>query len=438
MGDNMNQRQRQKEALIAYFRSGEKQKGNERIGVELEHFIVNEDGTTVNYFDEPGVETLLNAVSALGYPTKRENGHPLQVDLPGGAITMEPGSQFEFSLKNYSCVAGIEAAYRDMWEVVEPLLPRHQNLVNLGYHPVTKIDEIRILPKERYGHMFEYFKQRGTMAHNMMKGTAALQLSFDYTSEADFTRKFQLLTRLTPVFYALFDNVAIFEGEPAPHRGMRMEIWENTDKDRSGLVPGSVAEGFGYDAYAEYILDTPMIFRDTDKGTEYVGKNTFAELYDPDRDGEEFLYHALSIVFPDVRLKHYIEFRVADSVPIALSLACAALLKAVLYDEATLEALIQQTQSIGDEELERIRNTVRTDGYNTPFLRGTIAEFADELLVKAAAALDEKERDYLAPLSELVGLRAAPRDAFSAVWHTQGLAEAIHTFATERSGDVQS
>lgn len=404
--------------------------------MELEHYILRKsDHTTVNYFDVPGVETILQGLKDKGYATVEEDGHILQVDLPEGAITLEPGSQFEFSLHRTATAKELGQAYDRVWRLVQEVLPEEYMLVNLGYHPVTKIDEIRILPKGRYAHMFEYFKKRGSMAHNMMKGTAALQLAVDYTSEEDFVTKFQLLNRLTPIFYVLFDNAAIFEKEEAPHRVMRMEIWENTDSDRSGIVKGSLEKSFGFEAFAEYILDMPLIFNHENGKDVSVGDRTFSEIFDPEKDSDDLIYHAVSIVFPDVRAKKYIEFRVMDSVPVTLSVACAALLRGILYEDNNLKKLSEKYAGVTEKELDEVRKQALDQGFKTKYLDTTLYKLAKELLKLAKKGLSEEEAELLTPLAIYVDKRMAPRDVFELLATTEGVGTAIRAFAVERTNE---
>ena len=433
----MYNRNDQQQKVIDYIASGCKAPGTEQVGLEIEHYLVrSSDLRTVNYFDQPGVETVLRDIRDLGYEASGEGDHVLQVDLPLGAITLEPGSQIEFSLERRSNIVDLVSNYDQTREIVERVLPDDFWMVNLGYHPVTKIDEIKILPKKRYDYMFNYFKKRGKMAHNMMKGTAAVQIALDYTSEADFVKKFQLLTRLTPVFYTMFDNAAHFEGEANPMRNTRMKIWENTDSDRSGIIPGSLSEDFGFGAYADYILDNPIIFRVVDGEAVSVGDQTFAELFDPEKDGEDFIYHAVSIVFPDVRVKRYIEYRVMDSVPISLAGACCAVLKGLLYHADNLNAYSERLAPMTEAELHRIREESESKGYDTPFMGGTILSFAQEMLQSVKKGLAPEEVALLGPLEDLVSRGLAPRDVFAAIEEKSGLEAAVRAFSAERIQDV--
>ena len=132
--------------------------------------------------------------------------------------------------------------------------------MTVGYHPVTKIEEIKIIPKKRYDYMFEYFKTKGSHAHNMMKGTASLQVTIDYGSEEDYIKKFKIANALSPVLYALYDNGYYFEGAIWENHSLRAFIWANCDNDRSGIARGTFDGDFGYRKYAEYILNIPPIF----------------------------------------------------------------------------------------------------------------------------------------------------------------------------------
>lgn len=431
-------REKQKQRLIDYFNSGIKTPDNKKLGVELEHFIIYKDSLqTVNYFDEPGVHTILKGLENDGFPVKKENGYILQVDLPKGSVTLEPGSQFEFSIQSQENINQVLDAYNEMFALVHKHLPENQMLVNVGYHPVTTIEEIKILPKERYGHMFEYFKKRGTMAHNMMKGTGALQMSFDYFSEEDFGVKFQLLNRLTPIFYTIFDNVYRFQNEDTDERNLRMKIWENTDKDRSGIVKGSVGDSYSFSDFAEYILDNPMIFLDTpDHHTIPVGDDRFTDLFDPEKHSDSIIEHAVSIVFPDVRAKHYIEFRVMDSVPILLCLSCAAVLKGILYNEENLQFFSEKYNHIHAEALDVVREQSRMHGYDTLYEGETIQQHAQQLIEKAKAGLEENECAFLEPMQVLVEKKLSPRDVFEVLEKTQGLGTAVEAFSVREADHV--
>src|SRR5699024_9962597 len=155
-------------------------------------------------------------------------------------------------------------------------------LLGIGYHPVTVIDDIKISPKKRYGYMYNHFKDKGSRSHNMMKGTAAVQVILDYNSQEDFIRKYRLGSALSPILYTIFENAYIFEGKPVDFHGVRQYIWKNTDPERSGLVKTAFDKDFSYEKYAEYILDTDVIFIDDEKGLRSTKGLAFKDVFDLD------------------------------------------------------------------------------------------------------------------------------------------------------------
>ncbi|MFY9213583.1 MAG: glutamate-cysteine ligase family protein, partial [Tissierellaceae bacterium] len=194
---------RQVDEIANYFKVNEKSLDNFKIGVELEHFVIDLDTLkTISYYGDAGVAETLKDLEKIGYKGMYEGQYILGLTKGKKTVTLEPGSQFELSIEATISIKELEEEYLDFLNDVIPILERkNQGLMTVGYHPVTKIDEIKLLPKQRYDYMFNYFKTRGTHAHNMMKGTAALQVSLDYSSEEDYRRKFRVANALSPVLF---------------------------------------------------------------------------------------------------------------------------------------------------------------------------------------------------------------------------------------------
>ena len=412
--------------ITEYIKSGEKDPKDWTIGVEMEHFIVDKDtGETVSYYGENGVgETLDEIGDLLDMDKEIEEGYVLGLHKDVFDIATEPGSQFEIAIKSNCCLDVLEKRFRDFFVKVLPLFEeKNQSLLTVGYHPVTKIDEIKILPKKRYDHMFNYFKERGSMAHNMMKGTASLQVTLDYKDEDDFRKKFRIMNALAPVFYALFDNSYIFEGEVSPIRNIRQKIWDNTDTDRSGVYDFAFDDDLSYETYAERILDTPMIFQDNGKSQDYVGSQTLEELL-TEENQESMINHGVSIVFPDVRVKNYIEVRMMDAIPYPLNFSCVALIKGLMYDEENLEILTDLVKDCDYETMVAGRKAVEKEGIYAEYLGMTVLEWGKKLLKLAKNALPV-EKKYLIFLQDLLEEGLTPRDLFEKVYKEEGLLEAI-------------
>lgn len=429
--------ERQVEEIVNYIKNGEKKIEDFRIGTEIEHFLVYKDSLkTVSYYGEGGVsETLKDLVEEKGWLGQEEDGYILTVEKNGVVITLEPGSQFEF---NSSPKASIDELADDYFLFLEDVLPilerKGQALLNIGYHPRTKIDEINILPKKRYDYMFNYFKERGSHAHNMMKGTAALQMAIDYSSEEDYIQKFRLINALSPVIYAMLDNGYYFEGGVYDRHNLRAYIWENTDKARSGVVPTTFDKDYGYRKYAEYILDNPPIFMDDGEDLYYTGDKKVRDIFDPEDYRIEELEHALTMFFPDVRTKHYIEIRMMDSVPYPLSFAVIAFWKGILYNEDNLARVYRMIEDIDYEDIMESKEDIYVRGLDGNLKGQPVKYLARELVEIARSGLDGMDITYLEPLEELVISGRSPYD-LTRERADQGLYESIEWALTESLPD---
>ncbi len=420
----------QKEALVQYFRRAEKAPENFKLGIELEHFILDRDTLrTVSYYGPEGVgETLATIRDRHGFEASCEGEYILGLAKGDYVITTEPGSQFELSITAQKSVAELNDRYVEFMKEVLPLFrEKNQEIAALGYHPVTKIDEIKMLPKKRYDFMYNYFKTRGSRSHNMMKGTAALQVSLDFSDEEDFIRKFRVGNALSPILYTMFDNAYIFEGEVYEKRNLRQEIWQNTDKDRSGVVTFAFDEDLSYEKYAEYILNSPVIFMEKDGDYIDAGDRPFKNFFDPKIHGDEEIYHALSIVFPDLRLKRYLEFRMMDAVNYPINMAAVALLKGLIYDEKNLKKLCRMFQHITYDKMMEGKAQSNLYGLNGVYLDKMIQTWSLELLDMAAVALDHDEGRFLNPLRNLLKRNLNPRDIFEKKYKEKGLRCAVET-----------
>lgn len=419
--------EKQLEAVINYIKSGEKLKEDFTIGMEMEHFIVDKDTLkTVSYFGDNGVGATLRELHNHGCAAYKEGDYILGLENDDLAVSTEPGSQFEVALSSKWNIDDLKDIYiKNMRKLVEVFDKKNQAMVTLGYHPVTKIDEIKILPKKRYDFMYKYFNERGDMAHNMMKGTCSLQCSIDYSSEKDFVRKYKISNCLSPVFYTLFDNAYIFEREPSKNRNMREIIWENTDTDRSGMYKFSFDDDLSYKKYAEHILNTPLIFSiDENHEPYYVGKTTFKEVFEDVKD-TGLIFHALSIVFPDVRAKRYIEIRMMDEIKYPLNFSAVALIKGLFYDGANLDKLSELFKNMTYENCMKAKLDAREKGLDATFMNVNMLEFCKMLVDMAKNGLPANEIGYLIPLEEMLEKGMNPRDQFEKIYKEKGLREAV-------------
>src|SRR5699024_2914914 len=326
-----------------------------KIGAEFEHFVIDLDSyKTISYYGTNGVAETLEDLTKIGYKGTYEDGYNLELKKGKKNITLEPGSQLEMSVDASKYIKELEEEYLEFLSDIIPVLKKkNQGLIATGYHPVTKIDEITLLPKQRYDFMFNYFKTRGSHAHNMMKGTASLQVALDFKSEEDYIKKFRIANVLSPLLFSIFENSYYFEGKESKKHNMRSYIWENCDTDRSGIVEGALEEDFGYKKYAEYILNRPPIFINKDGKEIFTNKKKVKKVFNPEEFTREELEHLLTMFFPDVRTKGYVEIRMMDAVPYPLNFSAIALLKGLLYNDENLEELYDYTKDISIEDINK-------------------------------------------------------------------------------------
>lgn len=395
---------RQLEEIINYFEKSEKKVEDFKIGVEFEHFVIDLDSyETISYYGDGGVAETLKDLEEIGYTGVYENDYILGLTKGEKVITLEPGSQFELSIVAKKELKDLEREYLEFLKDIIPILEKkNQGLMTTGYHPVTKIDDIKLLPKKRYDYMFEYFKKRGSHAHNMMKGTAALQVSLDFKSEEDFKKKFKVLNALSPVLYALFENAYYFEGEPWDVHNIRSFIWINCDIHRSGIVDGALEDDFGYKSYAEYILNRPAIFNYKDGEYIFTDEKLVRDILDPENYKEEELEHLLSMFFPDVRTKRYVEVRMMDSIPYPLNFSAMAFLVGLIYDEDNLNRIFKDMKDLTIEEVNKTKEDMVQLGVKAKLGDRTILEIGKKLVKLARTGLKEEDKRYLDPLEEML------------------------------------
>ncbi|MDO5726029.1 MAG: glutamate-cysteine ligase family protein [Tissierellia bacterium] len=390
------------EGIVNYFKQQEKSPKDFKLGAEYEHIVVHdEDFRSVGYYEENGTKTIIEQFKNLGWTPE------IDEDIIGAkneefVLTTEPGGQFEFSYGPKKTVMELETKYKEFMQILLPMLEKNNySLLGIGYHPKTKISELKLLPKARYRAMYNHFSKTGTMGHNMMLGTAALQLSMDFSSEEDYIKKFRVTNALSNVLSSIFDNAYFFEGGISPIHNIRAKIWENTDGDRGGVIRQAFSDDFSYEKYAEYIVNESAMLEVKD-GKYLPTDKKIGDLYIVGETSKDYLEYLLTLVFPDVRTKRFIEIRMADSIPYPYNMALFALYKGLFYDESNLNELFELTKYMTYEDAMREKHELYELGKDAKFLDTTMGEMAKTLVDMAYRALDKSEAKYLDVLKDLV------------------------------------
>ena len=410
----MSQPARQKniDALVQFFESGIKPRGSHgKLGIELEQIIVRDDNSPVSYSEEHGVAWLLSQLSE-SYPKKTidDEGDLLGVARRGEAITIEPAAQVELSAGPFDTLSHAYSVFSEYEQLLQDTLsPKGMRVVAQGYHPSATARSLELIPKTRYDFMNRYLGAKDIYGPCMMRGSASTQISIDYTSTDDCLRKMRLAYALVPLLSLICDNSPVFEGAPRSHKLMRTDIWRHTDCDRCGLVPGALDKNFTLERYAEFVLDTPAIVMPNDGGWAYSEK-TFGDIYANRVMTQQEIEHAVSMQFPDVRLKTYLEIRPADSMPIPYVIAYAALIKGLFYSPESLDELDQLFEDVTAESFEAAKDDLMERGYGATVYGKPVAALCDSLMSIARKALSDEDAAFLEPLSQLVQKRTTLAD----------------------------
>ncbi|MFL6736567.1 MAG: glutamate--cysteine ligase, partial [Sphingomonas sp.] len=246
--------------LLSVFAGGEKLREDWRIGTEHEKFVYRiADHRAPSYDESGGIRDLLMGLTQFGWEPVVENGNVIALKGTDGNVSLEPAGQFELSgaaLKNLHQTCSEAARHLDQCKTIGERLGL--GFLGLGMWPDKTRAELPTMPKGRYAIMLDYMPKVGRLGLDMMLRTCTIQVNLDYSSEADMVRKFRVGLALQPVATALFANSPFTEGKPNGFKSFRSHIWEDTDPDRTGMLPFVFEDGFGYERYLDYMLDVPM------------------------------------------------------------------------------------------------------------------------------------------------------------------------------------
>lgn len=418
--------------LVAWFRSGSK--GDAVLGVGTEHEKLGFDAETlapIPYEGDRGIGRLLAELAErYGWEAYEDDGRIMALLRDGAAVTLEPGGQLELSGRVTRTIHETRDELAEhLVEVAEVAAELGQRWTHLGLNPWDRPDEIPWMPKSRYVVMRNYLGSRGALAHWMMKNTCTVQANYDYRDEADALRKLAVTSRLSPVVTALFAGTPVRAGQSGA-ASERMRIWEQVDPDRTGTPNAYLRGDAGFADIVEWCLDIPMLFVTRDGRYRDVAGTPFRALLEGRVEGLEatigdWELH-LSALFPDVRLKRYIEVRTADAGLPGHLLALPALWKGILYDGTALADAEALAGTLDRAGLKQAEHSAATQGLDGEFRGRRLRDVAADLIAIAGDGLDRQlgedddergsERRYLAPLSDRDGVPRAPVDAFRALW----------------------
>jgi glutamate--cysteine ligase len=420
--------------LIEYFISGNKPKAKWRMGTEHEKFGF--DKATMKplpYEGKTGIRAMLDGMTRFGWEPVTEGNNTIALLRGGANITLEPGGQLELSgamLETVHETSDENAQHID--EVKKVAGEIGAGFIGLGFAPQWTRDDFDWMPKGRYKIMREYMPKVGKLGIDMMLRTCTVQTNLDFESEADMVKKFRVSLALQPLATALFANSPFKESKDTGYKSYRSHIWTDTDPDRCGMLPFVFEDGFGFERYADYMLNVPMYFVYRDgKYIDASGQDfkDFLKGKLAARPGElptvsDWGDH-ITTAFPEVRLKKYLEMRGADSGPLPMLSALPALWVGLLYDQGALDAAWDLVKGWSVADHDYLRNETPKTGLATKFKGRPLAELGREVVeiahagLRARKRLDAQGRDetmYLAPLDRAVASGQALSDELLAKW----------------------
>jgi glutamate--cysteine ligase len=422
--------------LVAWFEAGCKPKAEFRIGTEHEKFVFTlEDHRPVPYQGRRSIRTLLEGMELLlGWEPIMEGDNIIGLaDVTGGgAISLEPGGQFELSgapvrTVHHTC-SELMAHLAQLKEIAAPL---RIGFLGLGMTPNWTRSDMPQMPKGRYKIMTAYMPKVGTLGLDMMYRTCTVQTNLDFSSEADMVKKLRVSLALQPVATALFANSPFTEGKPNGFLSFRSQIWTDTDNHRAGMLPWAFEPGMGFERWVDYALDVPMYF--IKRGDSYIdvaGKSFRDHLAGRLVPGEratlsDWANH-VSTIFPEVRLKRYLEMRGSDGGPWRRIPALPAYWVGLLYDDASLDAAWEIVKDWTAPERQKLRDDVPKQGFKAAIRNRSVLDLARQTLDLAEHGLRRRERrdaygqdetHFLRPLQEFVACGITPAEELLEKFH---------------------
>ncbi|MGI9374063.1 MAG: glutamate--cysteine ligase [Hyphomicrobiales bacterium] len=432
--------------LTKFLEDGCKPQKAWRIGTEHEKFGFHlDDHSPLPYEGPNGIQAMLSGMhERFDWEPVMEGDNIIGLSDPetGGNVSLEPGGQFELSgaplVHLHQTCSEVHTHLAQVREVAEEL---GIGFLGLGFSPKWTFEETPMMPKGRYKIMRAYMQKKGNLGRDMMFRSCTVQVNLDFASEADMIKKMRVGLALQPVATALFANSPFKEGVPNGYHSYRSHLWTDTDPDRTGMLPFVFDDDFSFERYTDYALDVPMYFVYRNGTYHDVSGENFRDFMQgklPQLPGElptlkDWSDH-LTTIFPEVRMKQFIEMRGADGGPWRELCALPAFWVGLMYDQASLDAAWDLVKDWSVAEQQTLRDNVPKLALEAPFRSGTLLDVARETVEIAKAGLQARkkpdgmgndERIYLNELEQIVESGMTPADRL------------LELYDTEWNGDIE-
>lgn len=443
----MNFKAANRRKLVEFFQSG--CKTAQGFGIEIEHIVLHKNThLPASYEEENGIAALLERMKPFYEEAHYDGSHLVALSRGNEHITLEPAAQLEISAGPFENLLDAKFAYACFRKTLDPLLDELGLYTPmLGYVPTVPAKTLKLIPKFRYDAMNAFLGAEAYEGVCMMRASSSLQISIDFRDERDAMRKFRVSEKIAPILALMADNSPFYEGKNRHGHMARFALWTRMQQDRCGVVPGSLGSDFGFDDYADYILTrrailvpyaediaailegdngervaagaagaasaagtgeehttspVPAHIPEHDDHWLYAGAHTFDELYAHRSMTDDECMHALSMVFPDTRLKNFVEIRPADALPLSHALGYMALIKSIFYSDDILDVLDRSLAPYGEQDVLDAKQSLIEQGYQGRAYGHGAAFWADKLVALALDTMTREERIMFEPLRSLV------------------------------------
>ncbi len=437
----------EKGQLVEWFEKGFKPKTDWMVGTEHEKFAYTfskkkKKYIPLSYFGEKGINSFLGEISKHGWDPEYEGENIVALKKNDQSITLEPGGQIELSgapLKDlHSTCKETNEHLKLVKEVGKKL---DILLVGLGVRPNESLEEVPLMPKERYNIMRNYMPSKGSKGLEMMHSTCTVQANLDFCSEQDMIKKTRLAVKLQPIATALFANSPFYKGVYNGYESLRKHIWTDTDPDRCGILKIALKDNFSFSSYVDFALSVPMYF--VVRGKKYIdctGKsfvdflNGRLDIIPGEKPTFEDWENHLSTIFTEVRLKKIIEVRGADAGNWRRTCALPAFWVGLLYGKDSINLAEKLCDSWDMKEIEKLSLDVAKKGLDAEIKKEKVLNLARELLKIARKSLVERdtldslgnnESGYLNVLEEILQNETSPAK------------ELVKNFSNKYNGNIQ-
>ncbi len=407
--------------LVAYLEAGCKPNENWRIGTEHEKFGYSKDTLLpLPYEGNCSILEILRGLSeTFGWHPLIEDDCLIGLQKDGANVSLEPGGQLELSGALKETVHQTCLEVSNHLAEVKTIADRiGAGFIGLGAAPVWLHHNMPVMPKGRYSLMTPYMDSVDSHGTQMMYRTCTVQVNLDFSSESDMVKKLRVGLALQPIATALFASSPFFEGKKTPYKSWRARIWKNTDSSRTGMLPFVFEKNFGFESWANYALDVPMYF--VYRNGKYINAlgQSFRDFLDgklPALPGEkptmgDWADH-LTTIFPEVRLKQFIEMRGADAGPWSQICALPAFWVGLMYDSSSLDGAWEICKDWSSRDRQKLYDEVPEFGFKTIIRDREVQQIATEILALSREGLKNRakgnefggkvnEVDFLDPLME--------------------------------------